>query len=330
MLKTLALPPIRRLWPSRHRSRAEPEKAKPEKAEPARANPQSPFWHYYTTFDALAVIRSHGARDLKASAQHVTNYLGVRIDPKFIPHLLEPMRGTVEPIPIPANWHADIAEWAGALRAVDLATDTFTVIELGCGWGCWLNNTGVAARHRGLVPTLIGIEGDRDYIQFAYESCAENGFPQQCITLHHGIAAAQDGVALFPRQDVPGSHWGLSPLFNATDDERVRAKRDGTHDELRMIPLASMLKSRADLLHIDIQGGEADLVEAAIDAISASVAYLLIGTHSRQIEGRLFATMLAAGWRLEIERSAIFTTQGHLPIVAVDGVQGWRNPRLLP
>jgi hypothetical protein len=40
----------------------------------------------------------------------------------------------VEPIPIPANWHADIAEWAAALRAVDLARGSFTMAELGCGW----------------------------------------------------------------------------------------------------------------------------------------------------------------------------------------------------
>jgi hypothetical protein len=40
----------------------------------------------------------------------------------------------VEGIPIPANWHADIAEWAAALRAVELAEETFTVVELGCGW----------------------------------------------------------------------------------------------------------------------------------------------------------------------------------------------------
>ena len=74
------------------------------------------------------------------------------------------MAGVVEPVPIPANWHADIAERAAALRAVEQAHGTFKVVELGCGWGCWLNNTGVAARTLGLAVTLIGVEGDEGHI----------------------------------------------------------------------------------------------------------------------------------------------------------------------
>ena len=64
--------------------------------------------------------------------------------------ILDGRAGEVEDMPIPANWHADIAEWAAALRAVELARGTFSMAELGCGWGCWMNNTGVAARAAGL------------------------------------------------------------------------------------------------------------------------------------------------------------------------------------
>lgn len=292
----------------------------------------SPFYHYYATFDAIAVMHSHAARDLKPSPQYLTNYLGVKIDPKFIPHILEPMRGNVEAVPIPANWHADIAEWAGALRAVDLAQNSFTVVELGCGWGCWLNITGVAARNRGLKPRLIGIEGDKGHIQFAREACAANGFRDGEVILHHGIAAATGGVALFPRQDAAGTDWGLAPVFGASDLQRNAVKLLGQYEELPMISLKEVVNSvdRVDLLHIDIQGGEADLMEACIGDLSKKVAYTVIGTHSRQIEGRLFETMLNAGWRLEIERPAHFITRDNMPVVAVDGVQGWRNPLLAP
>ena len=57
---------------------------------------------------------------------------------------------------------------------------------------------------------------------------------------------------------------------------------------------------------------------------------ILIGTHSREIEGRLFEYLLGAGWLLEMERPALLTLHAGAPIVTVDGVQGWRNPRLLP
>jgi len=98
-----------------------------------------------------------------------------------------------------------------------------------------------------------------------------------------------------------------------------------------MIPLSKVIDNypKIDLLHIDIQGGEADLISACLSLLSEKVAYIVIGTHSRQIEGRLFDLLLQAGWWLEIERPAILSLTGH-PVVTVDGVQGWRNPRLLP
>lgn len=291
----------------------------------------SPFFYYNSTFDAQETMRRHAATGLQPTPGYLTNYLGVRIDPKFFPTLLAGRAGEVEAIPIPANWHADIAEWAAALRAVDLASERFTIIELGCGWGCWLNNTGVAARRLGLKPTLIGVEGDEGHIGFAREACAVNGFPSESVELHHGIAAATRGQALFPRQDQAGVQWGLEPIFNASEREIAKALKRGTHDQLPMIALEDLAKphGRIDLLHIDIQGGEADLIESCLPTLAERVAYILVGTHSRQIEGRIFQTLLAAGWLLEIERPAILHL-GPAPLVVVDGVQGWRNPKLLP
>jgi hypothetical protein len=149
--------------------------------------------------------------DLKPRDGYLTNFLGVVIHCKFLPKILEDRGGQVEGIPIPANWHADIAEWGAALRAVDLAKKTFAMAELGCGWGCWMNNTGVAARRRGLKPYLIGVEGDKGHVAFAREACATNGFGEDKVRLYHGIAAATTGTALFPRQTTSGVEWGLEP-----------------------------------------------------------------------------------------------------------------------
>ena len=234
-------------------------------------------------------------------------------------------------MPIPANWHADIAEWAAALRAVELAPGGFTVIELGCGWGCWMNNAGAAARRMGKAVQLIGIEGDEGHIGFAREACGANGFRPSEVTLHHGVAAAQPGTALFPRQDRAGSSWGLEPVFGATEAQRGQALRSGRYDALPMVSLedAAAPHSRIDLLHVDIQGGEAELVAACLPLLCRKFAYLLIGTHSRAIEGRLFDTLLGAGWRLEIERPCRVHLIDGAPSTYVDGVQGWRNPTLL-
>ena len=321
----LRIPPLRRLHADRN------QLARRLHALEAQPQPQpqqnSPFYHYHAAFDAIEVMLRHAAPAPEPLPGYHTNYLGVRIDPKVAPGLLQP--GVVEGAPIPANWHADIAEWAAALRAVDLARDQFTIVELGCGWGCWMNNTGVAARRAGLRPMLIGVEGDAVHVGYAREACAINGFGAAQAIVHHGIAAAEPGTVLFPRH-LADMTYGLEPVFGASPEQRRAAAEAGTHDELPVIPLADIMAPylRIDLLHVDIQGGEADLVAGCLASLQEKVAYLLVGTHSRPIEGRLFELLSGDGWVLDMERPAILTIQAGRPVTVVDGVQGWRNPRV--
>jgi hypothetical protein len=137
---------------------------------------------------------------------------------------------------------------------------------------------------------------------------------------------------LFPNQKVAGEEWGLEPTFGADAEQVKRAVAAGTHDAVRMVPLREVIgdNERLDLLHIDIQGGEADLVAQTRQLLTERVAYLVIGTHSREIEGRLFGTFASDTWRLEIERPAILALNADKPSTLVDGVQGWRNLWLLP
>ena len=293
--------------------------------------PGNPFWHLNATFDAVATVRRHEEPDRRAVPGYLTNVFGVRIEPAFFPPLLDPLAGQVEEDCLPNNWHADLAEFAAALRAVECARERFTMIELGCGWGCWMNITGVAARRLGLDVHLIGVEGDEGHVAFGHRSMAENGFDAATYEIQRGVAAATDGVALFPRQDVPGAGWGSEPVFGASDAERERAIAAGTHDAVEMIALPRVAAGhdRIDLLHVDIQGGEADLIAGTLPFLREKVAYLLVGTHSRPIEGRLYELLQGAGFKLEVDRPLIQNMDFDPPITAVDGVQGWRNPDLL-
>ncbi len=296
------------------------------------ATGQHVLYHYNASFDAQEVMRRHAVANLQPHPDYLTNFLGVLINPDHFGTLLSNWRGRVEEIPIPANWHADVAEWGAALHAVDLAQGSFTMIELGCGWGCWMNNTGVAARAVGLDVHLIGVEGDAGHMSFAHQALDANRFLPSQVVLHHGIAAARAGTALFPRQEQSGVSWGSEPIFGASDGQRMQAEEAGTHDILTMIPLSVLAadRPRIDLLHIDIQGGEADLIADTLSILNEKVAFVLIGTHSRQIEGRLFTTLFQAGWWLEIERPAVIDVLDGGVSTRIDGVQGWRNPRLLP
>jgi FkbM family methyltransferase len=336
ILKSLGLciPPIRRLYDARNELAAalQVERGRAQAARSSGSVQGSPFFHYFSVFDPAGLIMRYAAPNLVGRPGLTTNFLGVLTDPKVYPASLMPLIGKVESAPIPANWHADMAEWGAALRAVDLAVGRCTIVELGCGWGCWLNNMGVAAKRRGLDVRLVGIEGDPDHASFAKETTALNGFSEKQVSIHHGVAAANSGVALFPRQEQGGASWGLEPIFGATEEQRVAAVAAGTHDELPMVALDELIASlnRVDLLHVDIQGGEADLIAGSLPALGVKVAYILVGTHSRQIEGRIMESLFNAGWILEIERPAILVSGSSGPTVSVDGVQGWRNPRLLP
>ena len=292
----------------------------------------APYWHYNAQIDPLAIIAAHEKTDRVAVPGRLVNFIGVVIDPAIYPPLLSGRAGEVEGLPIPSNWHADIAEFGAALRAVDLAKDRFRVLELGCGWGCWLLNTGVAARNRGLKVELIGAEGDEGHVAFANKACAENGFSDGEARILRGVVGPKPGTALFPRQDIAGASWGLMPVFNATSTQIEEARTSGHHDILPILTLEAISGDGKpiDLIHLDIQGGEANFIESCIDDLDRLAAYVVIGTHSREIEGQIMVVMLHHSWVLEIERPAIFgfDTVGK-PITAVDGVQGWRNPNLL-
>jgi hypothetical protein len=183
----------------------------------------------------------------------------------------------------------------------------------------------------GLNVEVIGVEGDEAHIGFAIEACKVNGLSGEQVRLIHGIAAATDGIALFPRQNIGGHNYGLEPLFGASEEDQERAVKSRKYDRLEMVSLGRVIgkDKKLDLLHVDIQGGEADLLGSCIEVLCQQVAYVVVGTHSREIEGKIFGVMRSAGWRIEIERPAILTLNSAGPSVMVDGVQGWRNMQLL-
>ncbi|KHK59387.1 FkbM family methyltransferase [Burkholderia sp. A9] len=351
LMKSLgrSIGPIRRLHDNRNELAAALQKAE-ERVRNAEARAHSaeeqilgleqqieatrgtPFFAYYANFDALECMRRHEVHDRKPTPGFQTNWLGVLVDPKILPFLAD-QGGKLDHFPLPANWHADIAEWASALHAVELSRPgTFTMIELGCAWGCWMNNTGVAAKRTGRKVHVIGIEGDEGHAEFAREALPRNGFSPDEYTIYRGIAASTGGTALFPRPEYDGQAWGLEPVFNATQEQQDRAVASGSHDLLPMISLATAIgdRDRIDLLHIDIQGGEADLIESCLPILNEKVAYVLIGTHSKHIEGRLYDILTPSGWLIEMERPAFYQVKNWRPELIVDGVQAWRNPRFIP
>ena len=318
----LQIPQIRRIWEQRNQLLA----ARQHEA----INPNH-FFHYSASFDPTELIRRYAVHGQTPTPGMLTNFLGVMIPPELFPSILDSRGGTVEEIPIPSNWHADIAEWGSALLSVDRAHGSFRIVELGCGWGCWLNNMGAAARSRGLQIELIGIEGDADHIAAAEQILSINGFDQSQYKIIHGVAAPRRGTALFPVVASPGASWGSEPVLDASENQIAEARASGDYAVLDALPLEEIAGGKTiNLLHIDIQGGETAFVRDNLAAISTHVKRVLIGTHSRKIEGDLVQLMTDQGWTMEMDRPAIVGLYADKPVTKVDGVHLYRNDRLEP
>jgi hypothetical protein len=290
----------------------------------------NPLYTYYAAFDARKAILDAKPDLVEATQGTVTNFLGVKVPVQVMPSILSGLAGTIEPVPEPGNWHADIAEWAGALRSVAMAKDRYQIIELGCGWGCWINNMGVAAKARGLDVRLIGIEGDQKHLKDAEMTLALNGFDPSQYRLVHGVAGPTDGMAFFPKLGETNEVWGAEAIFYPDQTTADVLRTAGQYQELKCYTLPELSEGVVtDLLHIDIQGAEVAFIQSNLDSMRKTVRRVLIGTHSRVIDGQIMDILVKDGWELEIERPAIHEIVSGRPEIRIDGVQLWLNVKLL-
>ncbi len=105
--------------------------------------------------------------------------------------------------------------------------------------------------------------------------------------------------------------------------------------DVEIVPFSNLLSEEVvwDLVHVDVQGWEAKLCVSSVEPLNARVRWLVIGTHSRSIDGQVIEILHAAGWVLENEKPTRFQFDPAKPslelMTEVDGVQVWRNPRLV-
>lgn len=294
------------------------------------------------------VIRAFPRYLGEGSAEHITDFLGVKTRTAFIAGLAH-RRNSVEDYPIPANFHATELEWAGVLRAVLAAEKEIVACELGAGWGPWLVTVACAAKLRGIEKiSLVGVEASQQHCAYMNAHFADNGVDPRAHQLLHGIVAPRDGVAEFPVLENPAQDWGeaavnldkseaervirriLRPVRAAARHLRRRQMRSTAFERLRSYSVATLLKSfgRVDLVHVDIQGDEYEVLRSSRHVIEGKVRRLVIGTHSRQIEEKLFSELAKRNWVLEAEESCRFRQERTQMLLYRDGCQVWRNAAL--
>jgi FkbM family methyltransferase len=266
----------------------------------------------------------------------VTNFLGGLTDVRFVAGI-EFLAGVVEGYPIPGNFHGDVLEWVGTLRATLEAKEVFTMLELGAGWAPWCVIGYLSAKQRKIEEIqTIAVEGDPGHVAFARDSFATNSLGADEGKIIHGIVGTSDGYALFPKAIDASRNYGNAALPDEEKHCGASADFATVHsdlvEEVQRLPcfgLASLMKghSRINLVHCDIQGAEYEVFNEAMGILSAKVKRVVVGTHSFEIDRQLACLFAKNDWNLEGINACRMTEQGGKPVIFHDGVQVWRNSR---
>ncbi len=226
-------------------------------------------------------------------------------------------------VPLPSE---EYFEWIDVLETAVAAQGSFTMIELGAGYGRWLVRGALAAKsYHGDIPLkLIAVEAEPTHFQWLKQHLQDNGIDPDHQILIEAAVDEHDGEVVFQVGD-PSSHYGQAIIReNSNDIEVKRVKAIGLNSLLKDLDLV-------DLIDLDIQKAEYVVLRSAIDALDVKVKRVHIGTHSHEIEQDLRALFRAHGW-YKLNDYACFTTQqtewGEIEFG--DGVQTWINPRLSP
>jgi FkbM family methyltransferase len=262
----------------------------------------------------------------------ITDFLGVKTDVAFVKGI-EVLGGTVQGYPLPrGNFHGDLTEWTGTLQSVLAAKERFVAVELGAGWAPWLVICARACAIRGIDDvSLIGLEGSSGHAAMMRRHFQTNGIRPEKHQLLHAAVGAIDGVAEFPIASDPAADWGQAAIVGQHGGYDYRGHSITATESVPLLSIKTILADEAlvDLVHIDVQGAEVDILRPALSILNAKVKCLIIGTHSRAIEGELVELLGAGGWKLWRDHSCHLTQFDERIICTVDGCQVWHNRGLL-
>jgi len=274
----------------------------------------------------------------------LTDYMGTRTRCEFVANAA----------PSPSEVHMgnppvdeEYFEWIDILESVSQVRDSYTMLELGAGYGRWAVRAASALRQRGIRQChLVAVEAEPVHFGWLKQHFCDNGLDPAQHTLVNGAVSDQPGKTLFyfrmpGRQDRADEWYGQ---FITRSHEKLRTKaREFYADfpvfehksgwksiEVPAVTLGSLVRDldHVDLIDMDVQGEELKIVRSAIDDLDRKVRRLHIGTHAPEIEKGLKETLGSHGWICHFDYACGSTTETAFgPVTFGDGVQSWTNPR---
>jgi hypothetical protein len=270
---------------------------------------------------------------------YVTDFMGIRHRINVFPSHYEVLDGTVcGGLPIPDDGiHAETIEYIGTFMSIEDAGSSYSMFELGAGWGPWMSISGLAALKKGINNiNLIGVEGESHKIDFIKKHLTENGLRPTNDNLKNTF----NGVTTTIYNGVINSMGQSCEFPDASYDDYGSSLVDGTsgRDVYNLITVPgysfeniSREYTIIDFVHMDLQGYELEFIESCIDLFCRKVKYIFIGTHSREIESLLINFLYKRKFKLLREQPCcvhwpeqIFTGTWINQTIK-DGGQLWKN-----
>ena len=294
-----------------------------------------------------AVVRHHpifekyGAWEGTVGADFCADFLGVKTRRSFYKGLAEQAASNGPYRPELPKINESYHEWIDVLEAVAAARETFTMIELGAGWGRWLVRAAIAAKHVNPLPcSLIGVEAEPTHFEWMKLHFTDNGLDPDQHKLTEAAASDTQGKVWF-YTGSPGDWYGQCIWGPVTWRERFlevfQGKRERIIDnrvlkQIKTVSLKSILRTvhRVDLVDLDVQGAEYIVLQSASKDLTKKVRRIHVGTHSPEIETSLRKLFGQLGWKNHYDFP--IGRESETPFGTIhfgDGVQTWINPAMV-
>ena len=306
--------------------------------EKTRLNDNQVFLGY--PFSDLAALAKYMAPNLEGAPGFHVDCFGIKTRYSYFSDATD-SQAIQANLPFPDNTlYGEAIEFLATCRAVDAADEEMVAYEFGAGFAPWLVCTAAMALRRPVKRLrLVAVEADPQRLPLIEQHFSDNGLPlpgaSHPIVSTEIIQAAvsdQRGTLTFSAQGI--KDWGGA----ASKDKSAADYRGATGNRVSVpaLPISELLQHErvVDLVHMDIQGFEYLSIAASLDDLNRKVRSIVIGTHSRVIEGRLIDLLRQNGWVLIYEKPCKFHASSQLPDVTgatyFDGTQFWINQRLWP
>jgi FkbM family methyltransferase len=230
----------------------------------------------------------------------------------------------------------DIFEWIDVLESVAEAQGSYTMMELGAGYGCWSVRAATACRilHPDISVRLVLVEPEPTHFEWISEHFRDNGLDPSAQTLIQAALSDAPGERLFYTRrlgkDSSAADWygqalAEEPPIDSEAYDATMVQCVTLSDVLSQMPFGTI-----DLVDMDLQGQEEIVIRSAIEQLTQRAKRLHIGTHSRAIEAGLQSILNAHGWRCLIDYPCMRQHDTPYGLIRfVDGVQTWVNPLVL-